>query len=446
MKYNRIAVFLLFLLVASFCVSSCSTPESNVNTNGESSLKVYMYKNDMIFDRIVGEFEYNYPKVKVDIVAFDDIGKLRQRFSSEVSAGEGPDIVYFDSYLISNLHNLLKAGAFCDLQQFFDKDESFDIKNYNKKVLDCGLYNGKRMFVPINYHIPVFFTTKELLKKINIDLTTGDYSQKSFFSKIDPYVSKIKNEKDKYIFSQPMDIGDYIAGSGLDFVDHEKKEVYFDKPEFIELMKNLKLINKLCPTTDVMQKYRNQEYDMLKSGDILFINNLSLFNPNNFILYNSFTKHLFNQTPEVFPMPTYTGDNKLVAIADKCMAINSNSKNKQQAYNFLMIALSEKIQSDDLLFNLPVNNEVLNKLIEKAKERESEEAAMNGIKFIMEPLPEGLAKDYLGIINKVDRCEFVDSNVIDFMFNSLQPYFEDKSSIENSINEMKNKIKVYLNE
>jgi hypothetical protein len=111
-----------------------------------------------------------------------------------------------------------------------------------------------------------------------------------------------------------------------------------------------------------------------------------------------------------------------------------------------MIALSEKIQSDDLLFNLPVNNEVLNKLIEKAKERESEEAAMNGIKFIMEPLPEGLAKDYLGIINKVDRCEFVDSNVIDFMFNSLQPYFEDKSSIENSINEMKNKIKVYLNE
>ncbi len=433
------------MLAVSFCLSSCSA--SDKGSNGKDSLKVYVYKDDVLFKTIIGEFEYQYPDVKVDEVTFDDLGKFQQRFSSEISAGEGPDVIFFDNYIIPNVYNLLKTGAFCDLQQFIDKDESFNMKNYNQKVLDCGLYNGKRLYIPINYHIPAFFTTKELLKKNNIDLADGDYSQKSFFSKLDPYISSIQNEKDKYLFSQWIPVSEFIASSGLNFIDYEKKEAFFDKPEFVELISNYKKINKLCATPEIRQKYANMECDMLKNEDVLFINDAHLLNPpSSLSLYNSFIKHLTDQTEAVFPMPAYNGDNKLVAIADKCMAINSNSHNKQQAYKLIMIALSERIQSDNYLNNLPVNNEVLNKLMDKERKRDPEEVIMNDIKYINEPLPEGLAKDYSVILNNVDKCEFVDSNVESFMEASLQPYFEDKSSAEKAINELKNKIKVYLNE
>ena len=59
---------------------------------------------------------------------------IRNSFS-EILAGKGPDIVYFNSFTIGSIYKILENGVFHDLQPLIDDDLSFDTSKYNTTVL-----------------------------------------------------------------------------------------------------------------------------------------------------------------------------------------------------------------------------------------------------------------------------------------------------------------------
>lgn len=182
-----------------------------------------------------------YPKIIIKEVPISvDGNAYAKKLLSDTLAGDGPDIIYFNPENV-NVRKLQKSGMLADLKPFIEKDKDFTGEDYNKNVMNAGVFNGKTTFVPLSYYVNSYITTKELLKNNNISLK-DNMSQKEFMKSIDAYINSVKGDTKKTLFASPVSITNFIASSGIKLVDYENKKIYFHKPEFREVIENYKKI------------------------------------------------------------------------------------------------------------------------------------------------------------------------------------------------------------
>ncbi len=113
---KTVFVLLMSFIVISLC--SCSN-DSNADANIVESMKIYIFRNDKFLENAIWQYNSMYPGKKIVFINIDSLDEYRSRISSEIMAGEGPDIIYFDSYTIKNLYKIFQTGAFYDLPPFF---------------------------------------------------------------------------------------------------------------------------------------------------------------------------------------------------------------------------------------------------------------------------------------------------------------------------------------
>lgn len=208
-----------------------------------------------------------------------------KKMLTDTLSGDGPDILVLDNM---STRKLEKSEMLLDLKPFIEKDKDFKKEDYNTKVIEAGLYNGKQLIMPLDY-------TEQLLKNNNIKLE-DNYSQKDFMNALDGYISSINGNKNKFLFAMPMNIGDFLASSGEKFIDYGNKKVYFDKPEFKEIIDNYKKIYKASKKqSDIMGYCGTDGFEDLKNGNTLFSNDSLMIN-DTFFEYKS----LINQDDNIF--------------------------------------------------------------------------------------------------------------------------------------------------
>lgn len=440
-------IIAIILVLGFYPIINKKIKSHNSNNISSNTLKIYICNNDPFLRNVINEFQSKYRNITVDEVNFTDYKQYREKLSTEVMGGEGPDVVYFNRYDIKSISKVLKNGAFEDINPFIQKDKTFKKEDYNAHVMKCGVYKGKLNFIPVNYSIPLFFTTQEILKKNNIRYEK-DYTTKQFMDSILPYVSSINGKEGKYVFSNFMLLSDFIINSGLNFVDYENKKTNFNNEDVAKMIKTYKVLYKYFCDPRKKPQYVNGDYDMLKDGSTTFLYDNELGSTGaTFQVKETYSmiKQLLNQEEVMCPFPTYNGGGKITAIADNCMAINKNSKNKEMAYNFIKCAISEKVQSGKFMMNIPVNNNAVQDILDECKGDEGQEGVINNQKVIMH-LPKDLESNYKSLISNINRCEFIDSTIEELMAEGVDGYMEDKSSYENSIKEVEAKLKLYLNE
>lgn len=444
----RIVTVIVLLIIAVAGAGSCSNRGSKEDDfQDNNKIKIFTFRNNKLLAEAIRQYDATYSDIKIEAVNFDNLDDYKKRLSSEILAGKGPDIVYFNSFTIGSIYKILENGVFHDLQPLIDDDLSFDTSKYNTTVFDCGIYKGKRYFIPVSYSIPVFLTSSEILHNYNMNFDMGSFSQNQFMELVDNFVSSVGSKEDKYLFSNDIDLSEFILSSGLDFFNYEQMKVSVNTPEFKELVANyFKLFDYFCPN-EVRNNYKEQGFGMLKSGDCLFFNDkISLLNTCEIGIYTSYFKALLSQEPQLFSSATYNGTSDYIAIAEDCIAINTNSKNKQSAYNFVKTMLSEPIQSHYSLNYLPVNNKALYNNLEKHRGSANQKIIYNGIDVILQPLPEKFEAKLKSTIDSIVDCEIIDYDIKILMYDSLYPYFEGKRSIEKCIDDMEDKLLLYLNE
>jgi len=443
----RFATVIVLLIAIAMAVSCSNRGSKNDDFHDNNKIKIFTFRNNKLLAEAIRQYDRTYSDIEIEAVNFDNLDEYKKRLSSEVLAGKGPDIIYFNSFTIGSIYKILENGVFHDLQPMIDEDLSFDTSKFNAHVFDCGIYKGKRYFIPVSYSVPVFLSSSEILHNSNVNLDIGYFSQEQFMELADAFISSAGSKKDKYLFSHDIDLCEFILSSGLEFFNYEQMKVNVSTPEFKEVVNNyFRLFDYFCPN-DVRQKYKEQGYGMLKSGDCLFLNDKStLLNTHEIGVYTSYFKTLLSQEPQLFSFATYNGANEYIAIAEDCIAINANSKNKHSAYNFIKTILSEPVQSHYSLNCLPVNNNALNYNLEKQKESTNEKFIYNGIDVIMQPLPEEFEQKLKSTIESIVDCEIIDYEIKTLMYASLLPYFEGKRSIEKCLNDMEDKLLLFLNE
>ena len=454
---NKIAIILtLQFIITVFVFSGCG--ESTASSNS-SKLTYCAYNEDVICDIIERYNKYckkHYDEsYQIEIVEYDSLEEMYTIMATEIMSGDGPDIISLDQPL--PFEKLIENHAFADVDELINTyGSNIDFNDYNTKVMDSGIVNRKRYFVPFFYCPNIFISTQEKLKEY--DLNFSDFSYKELSKQLSQEkvsCSLFGNESDNYS----------LLYSFIDsYVNFDNKTTNFDTNSFLE---NIDYIKKLINNDNTNENVYYDLYNSENNGCILSTPRLLFGGTIGGIKTAYYNIFLRNKTPAI--LPNFSYENKITAYVECGIAINQNSDKKDKALRFIEYCLSEDVQeywcgsrsdkgfSGTNEISLPVNNKAFDYAVEVETAEEwdyNEDGEFDEEeKEFSENVDSIFWKDYLGIIDDISGCTLYNyKNLKTTYYNSsvigdiVDKYLSGDISKEKFIRQLTAATEIYLTE
>ena len=442
MKKIISAFLILQLVFVSFTFSGC---HKNTTLNDSRCLKYYTYCEDSICDLINKYNKYctvNYNDTyKIEIIKFDSEEEMKLKMSTEIMAGEGPDIFSLSQKL--PFEKLTDSKTIADVNELIS-EFSYDIgiDNCDSKIMDAGVIDGKRYFIPLFYSPDVFITTEETLNKYN--LTSSEFSFKALSEELS------KNKKEYSLFGSADDNIAFFYSFLDQYIDFNSGNTEFNSDKFSEDLDSIYSLIK-NDTTDENVNYFL--YENINNGASILYKEMPAFS--GIVRTYSCLKYL-GSTP-VFVNNYNMDDDSISASTDVGIAVNDNCKNKEKLLPFIKYCLScdvQKNMSEECMY-LPVNSDAMEKCIDSIDEVIDFEDIIvsDKEKAIVETAESAAIRDYKYIINNITKCNLYSFNYLsDTYFNSsvisdiVNKYLNGDISNEKFIRQLTAATEIYLKE
>lgn len=454
---NKIAIILtLQFIITVFAFSGCG--ESTASSNS-SKLTYCAYNEDAICDIIKRYNKYctkHYDEsYQIEIVEYDSLEEMYTIMATEIMSGDGPDIISLDQPL--PFEKLIENHAFADVDELINTyGSNIDFNDYNTKVMESGIVNRKRYFVPFFYCPNIFISTQEKLKEY--DLNFSDFSYKELSKQLSQEkvsCSLFGNESDNYSF-----LYSFIDS----YVNFDNKTANFDTNSFLE---NIDYIKKLINNDNTNENVYYDLYNSENNGCILSTPKLLFGGTMGGVKTAYYNIFLQNKTPAI--LPNFSYENKITAYVECGIAINQNSDKKDKALRFIEYCLSEDVQeywcgsrsdkgfSGTNEISLPVNNKAFDYAVEVETGEEwdyNEDGEFDEEeKEFSENVDSIFWKDYLGIIDDISGCTLYNyKNLKTTYYNSsvigdiVDKYLKGDISKEKFILQLSAATEIYLTE
>ena len=454
---NKIAIILtLQFIITVFAFSGCG--ESTASSNS-SKLTYCAYNEDVICDIIERYNKYckkHYDEsYQIEIVEYDSLEEMYTIMATEFMSGDGPDIISLDQPL--PFEKLIENHAFADVDELINTyGSNIDFNDYNTKVMESGIVNRKRYFVPFFYCPNIFISTQEKLKEY--DLNFSDFSYKELSKQLSQEkvsCSLFGNESDNYS----------LLYSFIDsYVNFDNKTTNFDTNSFLE---NIDYIKKLINNDNTNENVYYDLYNSENNGCILSTPKLLFGGTIGGVKTAYYNIFLQNITPAI--LPNFSYENKITAYVECGIAINQNSDKKDKALRFIEYCLSEDVQeywcgsrsdkgfSGTNEISLPVNNKAFDYAVEVETGEEwdyNEDGEFDEEeKEFSENVDSIFWKDYLGIIDDISGCTLYNyKNLKTTYYNSsvigdiVDKYLKGDFSKDKFIRQLSAATEIYLTE
>lgn len=454
---NKIAIILtLQFIITVFAFSGCG--ESTASSNS-SKLTYCAYNEDAICDIIKRYNKYctkHYDEsYQIEIVEYDSLEEMYTIMATEFMSGDGPDIISLDQPL--PFEKLIENHAFADVDELINTyGSNIDFNDYNTKVMESGIVNRKRYFVPFFYCPNIFISIQEKLKEY--DLNFSDFSYKELSRQLSQEkvsCSLFGNESDNYS----------LLYSFIDsYVNFDNKTTNFDTNSFLE---NIDYIKKLINNDNTNENVYYNLYNSENNGCILSTPKLLFGGTIGGVKTAYYNIFLQNKTPAI--LPNFSYENKITAYVECGIAINQNSDKKDKALRFIEYCLSEDVQeywcgsrsdkgfSGTNEISLPVNNKAFDYAVEVETGEEwdyNEDGEFDEEeKEFSENVDSIFWKDYLGIIDDISGCTLYNyKNLKTTYYNSsvigdiVDKYLKGDFSKDKFIRQLSAATEIYLTE
>lgn len=454
---NKIAIILTLQFIITVCAfSGCG--ESTASSNS-SKLTYCAYNEEAICDIIERYNKYckkHYDEsYQIEIVEYDSLEEMYTIMATEFMSGDGPDIISLDQPL--PFEKLIENHAFADVDELINTyGSNIDFNDYNTKVMESGIVNRKRYFVPFFYCPNIFISTQEKLKEY--DLNFSDFSYKELSRQLSQEkvsCSLFGNESDNYS----------LLYSFIDsYVNFDNKTTNFDTNSFLE---NIDYIKKLINNDNTNENVYYDLYNSENNGCILSTPKLLFGGTIGGVKTAYYNIFLQNKTPAI--LPNFSYENKITAYVECGIAINQNSDKKDKALRFIEYCLSEDVQeywcgsrsdkgfSGTNEISLPVNNKAFDYAVEVETAEEwdyNEDGEFDEEeKEFSENVDSIFWKDYLGIIDDISGCTLYNyKNLKTTYYNSsvigdiVDKYLKGDISKEKFIRQLSAATEIYLTE
>lgn len=355
---NRLTAILLSCILLALPACTSSGEDIPIYTEVEGTLKITGTElTDQYLQAAVKVFERQYPNVRVNYeykttaltIFTDDV-------FSQLSYAGGADVIVFPYNWIADTEALLRDNdSFANLNLMTDGDDSFKRDEYVEVVLDSCEWNGKQVFMPISYTLPVFMTTQE-----NLDMLGIEFRDTSNLLEFFDHINQLHQQYDMFggqgVFYSDypqLDPNSVMALAGIQPMNYKTNEVNVRNAAFNE---SLTFINtfKYSGQSDERLFYSTGSAiaEAIKNHQILFT-----LTDESFTQWYETYAELQDQTAIYYPTPSVDG--KVYAQPLTYAAVPENSTNKDLAYLFIKVMLSEEMQnqSANLGINIPVRKE-----------------------------------------------------------------------------------------
>lgn len=435
-------VSILLAVVLIFSVLTCVGCEADKKE--ENTITYYHYEPQV---STVSSLIYDYNKkfgntdYKINVVEFDAMKEMASRLSTEIMAGKGPDIITSGELemLSSSTEKLIKQGTFANLDDIFDDDSSddkLDLSDYNSNILNAGVYEGKRYYLPVVFEPQILLTSSVEFSKYSDD---NAESKLTYDGVVTLNNNILKDRTNNRFFYDSEDYKRILLNYIDEHVDLYSQKCNFDSENFMESITSLK---EFCNSNEN------------KTDEIVPIFSVS-GQYELFALYDEIAAiDNDGDKPLITNMPNQDGA-PIGKIMD-AIFINNNSDNKQKILKFIKYALSEKVQSDYCGANIeeylpttsygsgweyPVNNESYSKLFDKAKEVKyiNNTANISEANFMY-------AKDYVDNIKSYRLYGLYNYYNTEVIGDIVDKFLSDEINENKFIKELKSKTEIYLDE
>lgn len=438
---NSIILAILCAMLLSF--TSCD--EYKIKSN--EKLKYYTSNAEDDFSSLIKQYnkiclEKYDESYQIEIIEFENNDDMCTKMSTEIMAGEGPDIISLNQNL--PFEKLIENEAFLDINSLINNDETKDkieLDEYNSFIMNVGVYDGKRYIVPLSYGMDVLVSTQERLKQFNVSGNNGEtltYSNVSvkfspFFNSTTNY-SFVSNDSDTGLwFDHSMQLFSRFINS---YIDLDNKSTFFIDDEFKD---NLDIMREMVIST--------REDNSNALFDDLYINRSLPLITGKYAYYKS-----IGETPVVF-RGLVKSDDIYSAFLEIGFAINNNTKLQEQAYAFIKYALSDDCQmricgakgnSFSASISFPLNNKAYEQLKYTASRVTDDDDRIIGI-------DNDFISTYMKIADYVNQCtlyrdashSYYNSSVIG---DIVDKYLSGDISKEKFIRQLTAATEIYLTE
>lgn len=350
---NSIILAILCAILLSF--TSCD--EYKIKSN--EKLKYYTSNAEDDFSSLIKQYnkiclEKYDESYQIEIIEFENNDDMCTKMSTEIMAGEGPDIFSLSQKL--PFEKMAANSTLLDVDELINTYYSeINFDDYNAKVMESGVINGKLYFVPLAYSIDAFISTEETLGKYN--LVSTDFSYEALNDALS------QSGESYSLFGSTEDNLNFFYSFLAQFFDYNSSEIEFDTKDFSESLDYIyDLINN--DTTDENIYYFL--YENISKGDSVFYKQFSSFE----LMVRTYAYLYYYSSTPVLVNNFSQSQNIISASVDFGIAFNSNCKHKEKLLPFIEYCLSESIQTNwnTEYCALAVNNSTLKNSIGSAEQ------------------------------------------------------------------------------
>ena len=259
-----------------------------------------------------------------------------QQMLTEVMAGEGPDLIFFDGSGM-DIEKMVRRGVFADMEPYFEAD-NFDWSGYNQAVMDAGVWDGHRLVIPLQYNFPMLYTSQTALDETGFNIENCD----TFNGLLDEIEAmQADPSQTREVFRAKYTFYDFAHYAGIPYVDYDRQKADLS---FSELERGAEIFNNLDGLElGFLDDGINGAAD-IRDGKALW--NCPFPPVDGF--YTG--PEVINTFDDMVMMPIRDVDGGIQAEVTWAVAVRNNSPNLQNAYEFIKYLLSEEYHTETLSY------------------------------------------------------------------------------------------------
>lgn len=420
------------------------TPYSEIPEREIITLGV-MYTSQDVNSAVIN-FNKSNDKYRIQVIDYgsdysdsEEYEDALARFNNALTSGKGPDI--FDTNII-NMRMMAQKGVMEDLNSYLEADGDIKKEDLFESVLNAYSVNGKL------YCIPNGFYVETLIGKASEVGDTPGWT-------LDDLMALMESKP------EGTEILDYATREYIlqicmmynidSFINWETGECNFDGEEFLKVL-------------EFANQFESQEeyvYDpdapstpsKIQDGTLMLMST-SFSSVQEYQMQSA----MFGEPITMIGYPTTEGIGSVIS-GQNTYAMNSKSKNKEAAWEFLKYFLTEEYYEDNHVWGFPTLISQYNKVNEEymTPEYYTDE---NGNQVEQSKGGWGWDDFYIDLyaatqeevdavtelINSCDRTYSYDAQLIQIITEEAAPFFEGQKTAQDVSDIIQSRVKMYVNE
>ena len=392
-----------------------------------------------ILDMAVGQYNREHPDnpVTAEKVFTDSSDTVRdeetQQMLTQVMAGEGPDLIFFTDDDM-DIEKMARRGVFADLEPYFEAD-NFDWSGYNQTVMDAGVWDGHRLVIPLEYKIPMLYTSQTALDETGFSIENCDT-----FDGFLVEAEKIQSapEQTRSLFRTILAFKDFAQYAGIPYIDYDRQQADLSFPELEQGTEIYKNLTELYADDDSINGAA-----AIRDGTVLWI--CPVFPQNGFLAGPG----VINTFDDAVMMPIRDTKGGIQAKITFSVAVRNSSPNLENAYEFIKFLLSEEFQLETINYRWRDFSvlDAANEEYYRFNTTERTNSVINpsnrhGFKTIEVP-----QEDFDELMSYTDQITgtFYTSSQTQFL-ELMQGYLDDEISYKDAVKAAESQLNIYLSE